>query len=275
MPLNENRPHPTTGLPRRLSRRVAAAGIAAVAGVAAVVAVATQTSVLHAEPGAPPAETPVPTIAAESTSEDAPEQASAAAPVPAPAATAATYDPPTVDEVAYVRYLVSQDPSYAGTASVGGGAGAQYLSADLADPSLSADGDRRYTLFYFDYATDQLQHYIVNATAGTVESVTAGAGVQPAPTDQETLLAFQLLLADPLSQGIKDEFLAATGEELTDPGQTTFTAHAYTAGPADLGAETCGVQRCVQLMAQAPDGRYLTTTPLVVNLSAQTVTSIK
>ncbi|RIQ14461.1 hypothetical protein [Jiangella rhizosphaerae] len=275
MPLNDDRPHRTTGLPRRLSRRVAAAGIAAVAGVAAVVAVATQTSVLHAEPGAPAPETTVPTIAAESTSEDAPEQAPPATPVPAPAATAAAYDPPTIDEVAYVRYLVSQDPSYAGTASVGGGVGAQYLSADLADPSLSADGGRRYTLFYFDYAADQLLHYVVNVTTGTVESVTEGAGVQPAPTDQETLLAFQLLLADPLSQGIKDEFRAATGEELTDPAQTTFTAHAYTAGPADLGAESCGVQRCVQLMAQAPDGRYLTTTPLVVNLSAQTVTSIK
>lgn len=271
MPLNEN----PTGRTRRVSRRLAAAGIAAVAGVAAVVAIATQTSVLHAEPGAPAPETPVPTIAAESTGEDAPEQASPETPVAAPAVEAATYDQPTVDEVAYVRYLVSQDPSYAGTASVDGGDGAQYLSADLADPSLTADGDRRYTLFYFDYASDQLLHYTVNVAAGTVESVSAGAGVQPAPTDQETLVAYQLLLADPLGQAIKDEFRAATGEELTDPAQTTFTAHAYTAGPADLGAESCGVQRCLQLLVEAPDGRYLTTTPFIVNLSAQTVTSIK
>ena len=275
MPLNENRPHRFTELPRRLSRRVAAAGIAAVAGTAAVVAIATQTSVLHAEPGAPQPGTSVPTIAAESTSQDAPEQASPQTPVPAPAVEAATYDQPTVDEIAYVRYLVSQDPSYAGTASVDGGDGAQYLSADLADPSLTADGDRRYTLFYFDYAADALLHYTVNVATGTVESVTEGTGVQPAPTDQETLLAYQLLLADPLGQGIKDEFRAATGEELTDPAQTTYAAHSYTAGPADLGAEACGVQRCVQLLVEAPTGQYLTTTPFIVNLSAQTVTSIK
>jgi hypothetical protein len=258
---------------RRRPSRLVALGIG---GALLAGACTAYLSTRSAEPadaaGAATADSDGPTIAAESTDADAPEKATAVA---LPTAKS-PYDQLSADEVAYARNLVAQHPSYAGTAALTDEAGAQYLTADLADPSAYADQHRRLSLMYYDYASDQLLHYVVDLSGAGVESVSAAQGVQPAPTDFETETAYDLLLAsDVAGDAIAQEFVETTGEaEITDE-QVDVTAHSYSGGAAGAGVDACAIDRCVEVLVQTTDGPFLTTTPYVVNLSAQTVTQVK
>ncbi|MFC4554654.1 hypothetical protein [Georgenia faecalis] len=212
-----------------------------------------------------------PTVAAESTDVDAPEKA---ATVAVPAARGA-YDQLTADEVAFARNLVAQHPSYAGTESVTDEAGAQYLSADLADPAMYDDLHRRLSLMYYDYGSEELLHYVVDLSGQSVETVTAAQDVQPAPTEFETQTAFELLLAsDVAGEAILQEFTETTGETTLTEDTVDVTAHSFSGGALGSGVDACATDRCVEVLVQTADGPFLTTTPYVVNLSTQTVTPV-
>lgn len=259
----------TPALRRRPSRLLALLGGAFVAAAGATyLAVESADSVDAAGPAA--AESAAATIAAESTDADAPEKA---ATVAAPAAKGA-YDQLSADEVAFARNLVGTHASYAGTESVTSEAGAQYLSADLVDPTTSDDAHRRLSLLYYDYAAEELLHYVVDLSDPGVESVTAASGVQPAPTELETETAFELLLAsDVAGEAITQEFTETTGETTLTTDTVDVTAHSVTGAAA--GADACAVDRCVEVLVQTTDGPFLTTTPYVVNLSTRTVTHVQ
>lgn len=209
-------------------------------------------------------------IPVESIDAGSPEKADD--PVAAPA-DKAPLDQLSADEVAYARYLVGQDASYRRTTDVTGGAGAQYLSADLADASAYGDEVRRMSVLYYDYKAEKVMQYVVDMDAAEIEEVTTAKGVQPAPTELETDVAYDLLLAE--TDAVADEYSEITGETLTGSSEVAVSAHSWTGGPATDAAPECATDRCVQVLVQTTDGPYLTTTPYVVNLSDQTVTPVQ
>lgn len=248
-------------------------GIASgVTGAAAAVALifATQVAV-HATASDQP--TPVATMAADSTDADAPEKADAVA---KPATVAAPLDQLSGSEVEYVRYLGAQHPDFAAGRDLFGEPGLQFLSTDVAEAGAFTDGQRRLISLYYDYATDETVSYLVNVTSGAVESIERAPGSQAAPTDAETALAWELLVDDASAGPLQEQFAALTGgAELTaDSSLVDLTAHAFVSDAASFGAESCGTQRCVQILAQVDGGPYLTTSTYIVNLSTRTVLTI-
>ncbi|GAA5206962.1 hypothetical protein [Microbacterium kyungheense] len=262
--------HPSRGA-RLLSPRALGIG-SAVAAAAAVVALvfATQTAVQATSSPETTASTP---IAADSSDEDAPEKA---ADIPKPATVAAAYDGLTGAEVEYVRFVGAQDAVFAAGKDVFGQPGLQFLSTDVADPQAYADGHRRLLSLYYDYATNETVSMIVDVTTGSVEAVERASGTQPAPTDAETSLAWELLLDSEAAQPVVDEFAALAGGSVLTPAsaEVLLTAHSFTTDAGSFGAESCGVDRCVQLLAQVDGGAFLTTSTYVVNLSTRAVLSI-
>lgn len=231
---------------------------------------ATQTAVqATSSPPAPDA----PTFAADSSDEDSPEKAESVEP---PVTIAAAFDRLTGEEVGYVRHLGAQIPDFAAGVDVFGEPGLQFLSTDVADPNAYDDGQRRLLSLYYDYGTDELVSMIVNVTQGAVESVERASGSQPAPTEAETVLAWELLLASDSAAVLVDEFAGLTGGSALVPGsrEIELTAHSFITDVSAFGAESCGEQRCVQLLAQVNGGAFLTTSPFVVNLSTKSVLPI-
>lgn len=256
---------------RFLTPRALGIGSALAATAAAVALVfATQTAVQATSSPESPASTP---IAADSTDEDAPEKATE---VSKPTTVAAAYDGLTGAEVEYVRFLGAQDPAFAAGKDLFGEPGLQFLSTDVADPQAYSDGHRRLLSLYYDYATNETVSMIVNVTNGAIESVDRASGTQPAPTDAETSFAWELLLDDDTAQPVVDEFAALTGGSVLTPAsaEVLLTAHSFVTDAGSFGAESCGVDRCVQVLAQVDGGAFLTTSTYVVNLSTRAVLSI-
>ncbi len=249
-------------------------GIAsAVSAGAAAVALVFATQVAVQATSTPPEATSTP-IAADSTDDDAPEKAET--PIEPPTQVPAVNDKLTGSEVEYVRYLGAQHPDFAAGRDVFGGAGMQFLSTDVAEPSAYSDGHRRLISLYYDYATDETVSMVVDVTAQTVESVQRAQGTQPAPTDAETAHAWQLLLESELGDPVAAEFAGLTGGSALTPqsAEVELTAHSFSADAGTFGAEQCGIQRCVQVLAQVDGGAFLTTSTIVVNLSTQSVLPI-
>lgn len=273
--MTETQPGSQGGAPplaRRLltPRTLGIAGALSVGAAAIALVFATQTAVLATS--TPPGAVSTP-IAADSTDENAPEKAESIDP---PATLAAAYDQLSGSEVEYVRFLGAQTPEFAAGTDVFGDEGMQFLSTDVADPQAFADGQRRLISLYYDYGTNELVSMIVNVTTGAVESVERATGSQPAPTDAETALAWELLLAAEDASSLFEEFAALTGGSALTPAslEIELTAHSFVTNAASFGAESCGVERCVQLLAQVNGGAFLTTTPYVVNLSTKSVLSV-
>lgn len=266
--LSQGESPPPSRWRRLLTPRVLGVSAALAAGCAAVTLVfATQIAVQATSTPPDAASSP---IAADSTDEDAPEKSEMIAP---PAVIAAAYDQLSGDEVSYVRYLGAQTADFAAGADVFGDPGMQFISTDVADPQSYTDGQRRLLSLYYDYAANETVALIVNVTQASIESVQRATGSQPAPTDAETAFAWDLVLSSDLSEPLVNEFSALTGGSALTPAsaEVELTAHSFMSDAASFGAETCGVDRCVQLLAQVNGGPYLTTSTLVVNLSTRTV----
>ncbi len=265
------RPTGSAALRRRPSS-IIALGLGGALVAAAATGYLVTRSAASADAAGPATAEPELTIAAESTDDGAPEKV---ATVARPEVRAA-HDQLSSEEVAFARNLVAGHPSYAGTASVTEEAGAQYLSVDVADPNAYDDQHRRLSLMYYDYASEELLHYLVDLSAADVESVTTSDGVQPAPTEFETQTAYELLLADDVAgEAIVEEFVETTGESTITDEAVDVSAHSYSGGAAGAGVDECATDRCVEVLVQTTDGPFLTTTPYVVNLSAQSVTRVK
>lgn len=256
---------------RLLTPRVLGIGSAVAAGAAAVALVfATQTAVQATSSPEAPASTP---IAADSTDEDAPEKAEEVA---KPTTIAAAYDQLSGAEVEYVRFLGAQDPAFSAGQDLFGEPGLQFLSTDVADPQAYGDGQRRLLSLYYDYAAEETVSMIVNVTSGAIENVERASGTQPAPTDAETSFAWELLLDSDAAQSVVDEFASLTGGSVltATSAEIELTAHSFVTDAGSFGAESCGIDRCVQLLAQVDGGTFLTTSTFVVNLSTREVLTI-
>jgi hypothetical protein len=163
--------------------------------------------------------------------------------------------------------------------TVDGGRGPEYVDTDLADSAEpSGDDARRVEVLFYDYGHDQLVKKTVNLTTGKVERTDSASGMQPPPSADETAEAADLLIADPLGQGLRTDFKAATkGTELTTASQLTLRGISFNtaeqSAPADLAK--CGQHRCVRMFTQVKNGPWIDTTDLVVDLSDRTVARIQ
>lgn len=156
--------------------------------------------------------------------------------------------------------------------------GAEYLDTDLVDaPDATSDTPRRVEVLSYDYRRDQLVKQTVDLASGTVEHTDTATGVQPPPSNDETTRAAALLIKDPLGQGLRTDFKAATkGQTLTSPDQLRLRGMSFNSGeqsaPADL--RKCGKNRCVRLFTQVKNGPWIDTTDYVMDLSDHTVVRI-
>ncbi|MFG2193411.1 Tat pathway signal sequence domain protein [Streptomyces sp. NPDC048639] len=159
-----------------------------------------------------------------------------------------------------------------------GSRGPQWLSTDLAEQQPSEAGDasaaRRAEIAYYDYKNDALVTKTVNLTTGKVEDTDTQSGEQPPPTRAEAAEAVKLLLADPLSAGLKKDYRDATGKALSEPEQLEVTGMIYrvdeeNSGPAAL--RECGDHRCMRLFTKVRNGPWIDTRHLVVDLSERSV----
>ena len=179
----------------------------------------------------------------------------------------------SLEEWGYAKHL-AEATLPANVTDVLGEPGAEFLSANL--PNTDVDSDARLIeVAFYDYTSDKQHQVTVDLTAGKVVAAAAAAGVQSPTTATEADVAMDLLLASPLSATVARGFADQGAGRLTRKDQVSYAGGSYKPAPGVKGAEDCGAHRCVELQIQAPNGRYLTTTGFVVDLSAGTVLATK
>ncbi|MFJ5215303.1 Tat pathway signal sequence domain protein [Streptomyces sp. NPDC088354] len=185
--------------------------------------------------------------------------------------------PLTRAEVDRAKSIALQRDGLRSARDVDGGRGPEYLDTDLAAPAddpARTDEDRRAEVLFYDYGHDRLVKKTVDLTRGTVERTDTASGLQPPPSADETAEAAGLLIKDPLGQGLRDDFSAATeGAALTSPDQLRLRGISFNTAEqsAPAGLRKCGEHRCVRLFTQVKDGPWIDTTRFVVDLSDRTV----
>ncbi|MFF3560594.1 Tat pathway signal sequence domain protein [Streptomyces sp. NPDC002574] len=187
--------------------------------------------------------------------------------------------PLTEAEVDRAKSIALQRDGLRSAQDVNGGRGPEYLDTDLADPADTADAvgteeDRRVEVLFYDYGHDRLVKKTVDLTRGTVERTDTASGLQPPPSSDETAEAAELLIKDPLGQGLRTDFAAATkGTGLTSPDQLRLRGISFNTAEqsAPAALRKCGEHRCVRLFTQVKDGPWIDTTRFVVDLSDRTV----
>lgn len=220
---------------------------------------------------------PAPTTAAPATS--SPYESSGTpghhAPAAAPEATGTGNDPLTDAEIERAQRLaLSSDRQLraAGEDVRGRGGKPQFLTTALADPE-GTGAERRADILFYDYGDDRLVKKTVNLTTGRVERTSSTRGVQPPPAGPESREALKVLLADPLGQGVRQDYRSATGRPLTDDRQLRVQGMTYdTPPPGDTGLADCdGRHRCVRLFTSVRNGPWIDTLKFVIDLSDRSV----
>ncbi|MEU9861570.1 Tat pathway signal sequence domain protein [Streptomyces sp. NPDC047971] len=211
----------------------------------------------------------------------APPQPATLATAPPEGAKGVGTDPLTDDELKRAEALALTPPAASAQRDVDGGRGPQHLATELADPlpdEIDKPGSpRRAEVRFYDYGRDELITRTVNLDTGKVERAGAQRGVQPSAHPEELREALELILADPLGKGVREDYQDATGKALTSTGQLWFNGDVYRTYreakvPAQLAA--CGEHRCVRLVTKIPNGSWIDTRNLIVDLSARTVTRV-
>ncbi|MGW6023575.1 Tat pathway signal sequence domain protein [Streptomyces sp. NPDC055099] len=160
---------------------------------------------------------------------------------------------------------------------VEGDRGPQLLSTNLSEPDPDAVGaaaPRRAEVVYYDYKKDVVITKTVNVETGKVENTSTRSNAQPPPSQEELAEGAQLLIADPLGKGLKQDFKHATGKALTGPGQLQLSGMVFrkeTVERVPSGLAECGKHRCLQVVTKVKNGPWIDTRALVVDLSTRTV----
>ncbi|MFE9646109.1 Tat pathway signal sequence domain protein [Streptomyces sp. NPDC006365] len=188
-------------------------------------------------------------------------------------------DPLTEDEAERVEQLALDRQLRRSSENVEGEGGPQPITVDLADPETSElddpDAPRRAEVSFYDYKDDSLVTKTVNLDTGKVEATDTQQGVQPPLSRAENVEAAELLIADPLGDGLKADYRDATGNELTKPDQLLLNSMVYRANPGTPAAlADCGEHRCLRLFVKAKNGPWIDTRDLVIDLSDRKVAKV-
>ena len=189
-------------------------------------------------------------------------------------------DPLTDDETERVERIALNQQLLRSAEDVEGDRGPQRIGVDLAEPAENELGDanapRRAEVRFYDYKDDALVTKTVNLDTGKVEGTGTQHGVQPPISHDEMTEAAQLLIADPLSSGLKADYKDATGKELTSPDQLILNSMVFRAAPGAKPAALadCGTHRCVRLFPKVRNGPWIDSRDLVIDLSARRVVKL-
>ncbi|MFH8366693.1 Tat pathway signal sequence domain protein [Streptomyces sp. NPDC018031] len=252
----------------------------AVAG-AAVAATATAVMVAVTLPGGASGDTGTERTAARGSAAEQDDRTGRPAVVesaPREGAEGAGRDPLTEDELERAERIALTRTFRDSGEDVHGKPGPQELAADLAELSpeeaTAADPPRRAEVRYYDYEDDTYITRTVDLDSGKVERTDTQRGVQPPPSGDEVREAARLVIADPLGEGLRKDFLDATGRKLTGPEQLTVTGFVYRVDEENPGPERlaeCGEHRCVRLFTRVVNGPWIDTRQLVIDLSDRSV----
>ncbi|GAA3140951.1 hypothetical protein GCM10010466_35000 [Planomonospora alba] len=144
------------------------------------------------------------------------------------------------------------------------------------DDDKAAGERRRADVYIYDYRTDRLVVRTVDLAKGEVVAEQEERGVQPPPSRGEEIRAAELLLADPeYGPRIRDAHAKAGGRPLVSASDLGLRALSFTPGPRDTGAAACETHRCVRLFVRLPDGTWLDTSRIVVDLSAKKIFTLE
>ncbi|WP_189238212.1 Tat pathway signal sequence domain protein [Planomonospora parontospora] len=144
------------------------------------------------------------------------------------------------------------------------------------DDDKAAGDRRRADAYIYDYRTDRLVVRTVDLAKGEVVEERTGRGVQPPPSRGEETAAAELLLADPkYGERVRAAHLKAGGRPLVSAADLGLRALTFTPRPGDKVAGACEVHRCVRLFVRLPDGSWLDTSRIVVDLSAKKILTLE
>lgn len=189
-------------------------------------------------------------------------------------------DPLTDDELARVERIALNRQLFRSSEDVDGDRGPQRLVIDLAEPEADELDDRnaprRADVMVYDYKDDTLVTKTVNLDTGKVEQTGTRRDVQPPLTRTENTEAAKILLASPLSAGLKADYKDGIGKELTSPDQLELDSMVIRGAPGAQPAalDKCGEHRCARLFPNALNGPWIDMRHLVIDLSARAVAEL-
>lgn len=190
---------------------------------------------------------------------EAPQAAQAVQASPAPG------DPLTADEIRRAGEIATA-PSRAHLA-----AGRIELLYVERDDDKAQDDERRAEAYLYDYAEDAVIVRTVDLADAKIVEESKGKGVQPPPSKREETRAAELLLADPkLGKGVRRSYARAAGRELKSAADLSLRGLIFT---QPTGA--CHTHRCVRLFVRLPDGKFLDTSRIVIDLSAKKIHTLE
>jgi hypothetical protein len=179
--------------------------------------------------------------------------------------------PLSTEETGYAIHIASTDASIpAGATDVLGDAGPEFLYADLPDVGEQLSG-RKVIVSLYDYTSGAAYDQLVDLAAGTVVESTKSAQAQPPTSATEADVAMQLAIDSGADLMFKSEFEEGMGVPLIATDQVEYVAGAWVYDKTTTKGDTCGKERCAQLMVSTASGAYLNTWDFVVNLSTKKI----
>ncbi|WP_433366246.1 hypothetical protein [Streptosporangium sp. CA-115845] len=179
-------------------------------------------------------------------------------------------DPLTGQEVAQATTIAS-----AGSRSHLAAGRIKLLYVERDDDKDTSDR-RRADAYLYDYGSDRLIVRTVDLGRGTVVRETVARGVQPPPSPEEETTAAGLLLAHPgYGKVAREAYARAGGGRLGSAADLGLRGLIFTPSGEKGPARRCEVHRCLRLFVRLPDGTWLDTSRLVVDLSAKKIHTLE
>ncbi|TDD98150.1 hypothetical protein E1298_00345 [Actinomadura rubrisoli] len=141
-------------------------------------------------------------------------------------------------------------------------------------------GPRVADVRLYDYRTDELVVRHVDLASGRVVKSERAKGTQPMASVEELRHAVGLILADGrLGPALRASYKNAAGREPSSAADIHTRGHIFLA-PQAAGASNaasvakCGDQRCFSVNLKLPNGTWMETGRIVINMSTQRVITL-
>jgi hypothetical protein len=152
-----------------------------------------------------------------------------------------------------------------------------FLNASLLDYEGGAEGPRVAVVKLYDYRTDEMVVRRVDLASGRVTGTERGKSQQPGASLDEARRAVDLILADGrLGPGLRAQYQKAAGRPLRSVSDLHTRALIFRAAQASSAANAadfaqCGAHRCFMPLIGFPDGGWMDTRRVIVDMSAQRI----
>lgn len=195
------------------------------------------------------------------------------------AAPKSQFDPLSADEEQRILSIAVVETGtqvlQSASASQDSGPQREVLLTERHDEPKGTTGLRRGDVYIYEYDSDTLLQTVVNLKTGEVDEIIRSQGVQLPLTRPEIERALALAYANPIfRRSVETLFREISGAELQSLDQLEVRAFAFHSdsmmGNVVAEAESCGINRCAQLLLYTSDDIAFEIVP-VVNLSTLTV----